>query len=196
MAPCTFHLVRHGHHALLGRVLAGRMPGVVLSPAGLAQAAALAEWVRGTAIRAVLSSPVQRARETAAPIAAACGLPVTIEAGLEELDFGNWSGQEFAALAAAPGWTEWNAVRSLARPPGGETMLQVQARAMSALMHAAEGGGAVVAVSHSDVIKAVLCTVLGMPLDLMHRLDVAPASRSIVVLGRDFAQVEAINLPP
>jgi probable phosphoglycerate mutase len=75
-------------------------------------------------------------------------------------------------------------------------MLAVQARAMASLWRQAEAGGTVLAVSHSDVIKAVLAHVLGMPLDLLHRLEVGPASRSSLVLGADWARVEAINLPP
>ncbi len=195
MAVCTIHLVRHGDHAALGHVLAGRTAGFGLSQAGSAQAAAVARTLARSGARAVLSSPVQRARETADPIAAALRLPVQVEAGLEEIDFGAWAGRRFDALAAAPGWQAWNAARALAATPGGETMLAAQARAVAALMRWRPEGGVVVAVSHSDVIKAVLAFVLGMPLDLLHRLEVAPASRSILTLGDDFARVEAVNLP-
>ena len=194
MTACTIHLVRHGEHGQVGQALSGRTPGIGLSDAGRLQAAALAVRLKGSGVGAVLSSPVQRARETAAPIAAALGVATVVEPGLEEIDFGAWSGQRFDALAAAPGWDAWNRARSLAATPGGETMLAVQARAVAALMR--QAGGAVVAVSHSDVIKAVLAFALGMPLDLLHRLEVAPGSRSVLVLGGDFARVEAVNLPP
>ena len=170
------------------------MGGVALSDEGRAQAAALGERFAQSGVRAVITSPVQRAQETAAPIAAALGLVAQIEPGLEEVDFGAWSGQSFAALARAPGWPAWNAARGLAATPGGETMLAVQARAVAAVMRHAEGGGVVVAVSHADVIKAVLAHVLGMPLDLLHRMEIAPASRSTVVIGSDFARVDGMNL--
>jgi broad specificity phosphatase PhoE len=193
---CTIHLLRHAEHGLLGHSLAGRTAGVPLSSTGVAQSQALARHYTGQDIRAVLTSPVQRAQDTAQPIASALGLVPLIESGLEEIDFGAWSGAEFAALAAQPGWAAWNTARSLAPTPGGETMLMAQARAVSALMRQRDLGATVIAVSHSDVIKAVLAYILGMPLDLLHRLEIAPASRSIVVIGDDFARVEAVNLPP
>lgn len=194
MAACTIHLVRHGEHGQLRHTLSGRTAGLGLSEAGRRQAARLAESLLGSGVRAVLSSPVQRALETAAPVAAALGLAAVVEPGLEEIDFGAWSGQRFDALAGAPGWESWNRARSLAATPGGETMLGVQARAVAALTRQAASGGAIAAVSHSDVIKAVLAFALGMPLDLLHRLEVAPGSRSVLVLGSDFARVEAVNL--
>ncbi len=196
MPAVTVHLVRHAEHGLLGRVLAGRTPDVPLSPVGRRQAGTLAAHFAVGLVRAVLTSPVQRARETAAPVAAAAGLLPVVEPGLDEVDFGAWAGLGFDALADVPGWAAWNGARGLAHTPGGETMLAVQARAVAALMGQRALGGSVAAVSHSDVIKAVLAYALGMPLDLLHRLDIAPASRSVLVLGDDFARVEAINLPP
>ncbi len=195
VVACTFHLVRHAAHRLLGHVLAGRMAGVALSEAGREQAASLGRQLAGSGARMVVSSPLQRARETAVPIAAALGLDVAVEPGLNEVDFGAWAAQSFETLADAPGWDGWNRARGLAATPGGETMLAVQARAVAVLMQLRRGGGTVVAVSHSDVIKAVLAYALGMPLDLLHRLEVEPASRSTLVIGADFAQVTAVNLP-
>jgi probable phosphoglycerate mutase len=193
---CTIHLLRHAEHAELGQELTGRRAGVPLSETGRQQAARAAEACRHLTIQRVLSSPVQRATETATAVAGVLGLAVVSEPGLEEIDFGGWTGQSFEALNAAPGWAGWNTARSLGRTPAGETMLAVQARAMASLWRQAEAGGTVLAVSHSDVIKAVLAHVLGMPLDLLHRLEVGPASRSSLVLGADWARVEAINLPP
>ena len=195
MSVCTIHLIRHAEHGLLGRTLAGRTPGVGLSDTGRAQAAALASHYRDLPIRAVLASPLQRAQETADPIARALTIPVVVTPALDEVDFGRWAGMEFDGLAKAPGWSAWNATRSLAPTPGGELMVSAQARAVTALMQLRLQGGCVVAVSHSDVIKAVLAYILGMPLDLLHRLDIVPAGRSIIVLGEDFARVEGVNLP-
>ncbi len=194
-AACTFHLVRHAQHGLLGKVLAGRMDGVGLSAAGFAEAEALGRHFAATPIRALLVSPMLRAGQTAAPIAAATGAAPQTDPAFNEVDFGAWQGQSFDALAQAEGWDGWNRARGLAPTPGGETMLAVQARAMAGLVAQCPAGGAVVVVTHSDVIKAVLAQALGMPLDLLHRLDIAPASRSILVLGADFARVEAVNLP-
>lgn len=198
-------LVRHASHGLMGRVLAGRMPGVALSDAGRAEADGLAQALAGEPVRAVWTSPVQRAVETAWPIAARHGLVPIAEPGLEEVDFGDWTGQPFDALTGAA-WEAWNRDRAMAMPPGGETMLAVQARAVATMHRAGEdtgadederaGEGVVVLVSHQDVIKAMLAYVLGMPLDLLHRFDVAPASRSIVRIGPGWAVVAGINAAP
>jgi len=191
----TFHLVRHASHGLLGSVLAGRMPGVALSDAGRMQAAALARRFTGQLIAAVVSSPVQRAIETAAPIAAALGAPAQADPGFEEIDFGRWAGAAFADLDGGAAWHAWNAARGLAQTPGGETMLAAQARAVAALgaLRGRYGDAAVIVVSHADIIKAVLAHVLGMPLDLIHRLDVAPASTSTLALGDGHAVVHGLN---
>ena len=193
----TLHLVRHAAHGLLGTVLAGRMPGVALSAEGAAQADALADVLAARPIRAVLSSPVQRAQETAAPIAARHGLPVQTDAGLDELDFGAWMGLTFDALAADPAWDTWNRCRSLAPTPGGETMLAAQTRALAAVARAqaAVPDGEAVLVGHSDVLKSVLAHLLGSPLDLLHRIELAPASRSVIVLWDGGGRVDGINLP-
>ncbi|MGI4941503.1 MAG: histidine phosphatase family protein [Janthinobacterium lividum] len=189
--------MRHAAHGLLGRVLAGRMPGVPLSAEGVAQAAALADALAARPIRAVLSSPVQRAQETAAPIAARHGLPVLTDAGLDELDFGAWMGMAFDALESDPAWAVWNRCRSLAPTPGGETMVAAQARVLAAVarVRAAVGDGEAVLVGHSDVLKAVLAHLLGTPLDLLQRIELAPASRSVVVLWDGGGRVDGVNLP-
>ena len=173
------------------------MPGVGLSAEGVAQAAALADALAARPIRAVLSSPVQRAQETAAPIAARHGLPVLTDAGLDELDFGTWMGMTFDALAADPAWDTWNRCRSLAPTPGGETMAAAQVRALGAAARAraAVPDGEAVLVSHSDVLKAVLAHLLGTPLDLLQRIELAPASRSVLVLWDGGGRVDGMNLP-
>ncbi len=193
----TIHLVRHAAHGLLGRVLTGRMAGVPLSIEGMAQAGALAARFSGMEIAAVLSSPMQRARETAEPIAGALGLGVTVEAGLDEIDFGAWTGRTFAALDGQPAWHAWNRHRGSAGCPGGETMLAAQSRAVSAVLRAGESyaGQHVVMVSHQDVLKAVLAHVLGTSLDHLARFSLDPASRSTLTLFDDGARVEAINVP-
>ena len=163
------------------------MPGLSLSDAGQAEAAGLA----GLPVQAVVCSPQPRAVQTAAFI----GAPVQPDPAWDEVDFGAWAGQSFADLDPDPAWRLWNTARSLARPPGGETMLDVQARAVPALL-ALRRFEAVAVVSHLDVLRAVLAYVLGMPLDNLFRLHLAPASRSVVVLWDGGARVEGLNLPP
>lgn len=193
LSDTTLILVRHAVHGLLGRVLAGRMAGVGLSAEGHAQAAALADALAGQAIRALWTSPLQRAIETAAPIAARHGLVPVIDPALTEVDFGTWTGQPFDALHG-PEWEAWNTNRAMAVPPGGETILAAQARAVAVMLRVAGGGGTVVVVSHQDVLKAMLAHVLGTPLDLMRRFDVAPASRSLITMGAGWARVDGLNV--
>ena len=192
-----FHLVRHAEHALQGRVLVGRMPGVVLSDTGKAQVAALAEAFAKLPVRAVASSPVARARETAAGIAARLGLAALVGPGLEEGDFGAWTGKPFAELEGQPEWLAWNRFRGTAGCPGGEAMAGVQGRALGAMraLRAAWPDGEVVLVSHADVLKAALAGLLGVPLDLMHRFALDPGCRAVVTLWDEDARVEALNLP-
>ncbi len=187
--------MRHAAHALLPHTLAGRMAGVPLSNAGRAQAAALAARFIGRPIAAVLSSPVQRAQETAAPIAATLGLPLTIEPGFEEIDFGAWTGMRFDALEHDPAWQAWNRLRSVAVCPAGESMHQAQSRAMLALarMRAEHGEADLIVVSHADVIKSVLAAALGLSLDLLHRLTIDPASISTLVLFDTDLRVDRVN---
>ena len=193
----VFHLVRHAEHDLLGRMLTGRMPGVPLNERGRAQAVRLARHFAGRAVTAVVSSPSQRAQETAAPIAAALGLGVATEAGLDEVDFGDWTGMTFEALQRAPGWQVWNQFRGTAPTPGGETMVEALARALRCLARWREAvsDGEVVVVSHQDVLKAVLAHSLGMPLDLMQRIELGAGSRSVLRVFVDGGmRVEGTNL--
>jgi len=190
----VFCFVRHGAYGLLDQALGGR-GDYALNEEGRAQAAAVARAVASRPVVAVVSSPVARALETAAPIAAAVGLAVTAEAGFSEIDFGAWSGARFDALAEEPDWRAWNVFRSTARTPGGESALDVQARAVGAMgrLAAAWPEGEVVVVSHADVIKAVLGHVLGAPLDLMRRIEIEPGSISRVAVWAEDARVLGVN---
>ena len=134
----VFHLLRHGEHGLLGRVLAGRMPGVGLTERGRAEIAAVAERLAGEKIAALYASPLQRTRESAEIVAARLGLGITFHDDLIELDFGEWTGATFDSIRADPRWQAWRTQRSLARIPGGESMRQVQRRVVEALMEMGE----------------------------------------------------------
>ena len=194
----TFHLVRHAAHGHLDRVLTGRTSEVPLTYEGRVQAAALAQRLASAPVAAVLSSPRERAQETAAPIAARLSLQVGLEQDLDEIDFGAWNGAAFDALAPQPAWQAWNRLRSLAQPPDGEAMLAVQARAVGLVtrLHRERPGAEFVLVSHSDLLKAVLAYALGAPLDLLQRIELGPASRSVLVLSEQDVRIGAINLPP
>jgi probable phosphoglycerate mutase len=136
-----------------------------------------------------------RAQETAAALARAHGVEVGVEPGLAELDFGAWTGRRIDALGDEADWPHFNSYRSGTRVPGGELALEAQARAVGAVLRlaAAHPDARVAAVSHADVIKAVLGHLLGIPLDLQHRLEIAPASVSEVELRPWGARVLAVN---
>ena len=176
----TLFLVRHASHGLLGKTLAGRMPGLSLSEEGRAEAERLAARLGREAIGQVLTSPLERARETAAPIAARLNCPVVVADELDEIDCGDWTGQSFAVLSQDPRWRVWNEARAAACTPGGETMQAVQARAMGLVQRLSAGDGAVALVSHSDVIKAIVAGILGMSLDRYDCFSIDPASITTV----------------
>jgi broad specificity phosphatase PhoE len=192
----TFFLVRHAAHDDVGGFLAGRAEGVRLGAAGLAQAARLGARMARETFEAILASPRERTQETAAAIAAACGVdPVERAEELDEIDFGRWSGQSFDALAADPLWRQWNSVRSLTRTPGGETMLDVQGRVLGLMerLRQRHAEGRVVLVSHADVIKAAVMHVLGLSADAWPRFDIGPASITTLVVGDWGARVMTLN---
>ncbi len=188
-------LVRHASVDGLGRVLAGRTPGIHLHDRGRAEADALARSLADVPIRAVHAGPLDRARETAAPLAAIHGLDPTIDPAFDEVDFGVWTGVAFQELDAREDWRRWNEQRATARPPGGESMADVLDRALSGVraLRAAHGEGRVVVVSHGDVIRPLIAHFLGLHLDHLLRFEVAPASISAVSLEDAGARVLAVN---
>lgn len=174
------------------------MPGVPLSAEGRVQAEALAAWFSGRPADALVSSPVQRALETAAPVAARLGLEVAIDPAWTEIDFGTWTGQRFDALAPDPAWQRWNRVRSLAVPLGGEAMHAAQSRALAALerLRTAYPDQVVAVFSHADILKSVVAAALGVSLDVLSRFRIDPASVSTLVLSDDAVEVACLNRSP
>jgi broad specificity phosphatase PhoE len=191
----TVFLVRHAAHDRVDRILCGRMPGVNLGETGRGQAARVARRLSGEGLAAVYTSPLDRSRETAEPIAAAAGVRLQVAAGLNEIDVGEWTGRSFAALEPDPRWRTWNAERSLGEAPGGERMQAVQDRVTGELeiLRRRHPGARVAAVSHSDVIKSALCAVLGLSLDRYDAFEVEPASISAIVLWDGGGKVLGIN---
>ena len=183
-------LVRHGRtSANVGGVLAGRTPGVRLDDTGVAQAERTAARLAPVPLAAVVSSPLERCRQTAQAVVRAqtAALRVATDRGLTECDYGDWQGRPLKELAKEPLWKVVQTQPSAATFPGGESLGSMQARVVDAVrrrdaaVEAEHGPGAVwVAVSHGDLVKAVLADALGMHLDLFQRLHVDPASVSIV----------------
>jgi probable phosphomutase (TIGR03848 family) len=186
----TVILVRHGRTtANASGVLAGRTPGVRLDETGRQQAAAVADRLSGVALSRIVSSPLERCKETAAPLARAQAqrLRVRVDQGLTECDYGEWQGRALKDLAKEKLWKVVQSQPSAVEFPRGETMRAMQERAVDAVRRhdaqvtAEHGPHAVwVAVSHADVIKSILADALGTHLDLFQRIHVDPASVSVV----------------
>lgn len=191
----TVFLVRHGSTDHLGHVISGRMDGVALNDAGHREAAAVAGRLRDQGIEAIYTSPLQRTRETAGAIGEALGLEPRAEDGLLEIEFGDWTGARFADLHGDPAWRRWNDERSAARAPNGETMGEVQDRLVRWIetTRVRHPEGRICAVSHADVIKALLAHVLGFSLDRHAALEVGPASLSVLCAGDWGMKVLSVN---
>ena len=177
--PVTVLLVRHGTTATTGMVLPGRAPGLHLAGEGRAQAEAAAARIGALGdVRAVYASPLERAQETAAPIARATGRRVRTVDGLNECDFGDWTGRKLADLRRLAAWRQVQGVPSGFRFPGGESFAEMQTRICDTLSQlvARHRGGAIVAVSHADPIKAAVAQAVGTPLDLFQRIVISPSS--------------------
>jgi probable phosphoglycerate mutase len=188
-------LIRHGAHDWLGRNLVGRTPGVTLNADGHAQAQRLADALLAISLCAIYSSPLERALETAAPIAEAQQLPVTVDAALHEIDFGEWTNAEFSTLSRDFQWQRWNRERAISSAPGGESMRGVQQRIVLALENllSRHEGGDIAVVSHGDVLKAALLWHLGLQLDLIHSIELGPGALSVVEFGRGTAMFVALR---
>ncbi|HVM04599.1 MAG TPA: MSMEG_4193 family putative phosphomutase [Acidimicrobiales bacterium] len=182
--PATLVLfVRHGVTATTGKVLPGRARGLQLADAGRAQAEAVAERLAGLKkVAAVYTSPLERTRETAAPIGARLGVKVTAERGLLECDFGEWTGEELKVLFKRPEWATVQRYPSGFRFPSGESFREMSTRVTDtvARLRARHPGETIVAVSHADPIKAAVADAAGTPLDLFQRIVISPCSVSAI----------------
>lgn len=192
----TFYLIRHGTNDVLPRALAGRLPEVHLNDQGRAEAQRVADRLQSKPIRHIFSSPMERARETAAPLATALGLPVQISPAINEVDFGDWQGQEMTALNANEEWRRWTRFRGGHQLPRGEFMVAIQARVVSEMIRLKDQfrGEQIALFSHGDPIRSALCHWLGMPLDYMVRFEIATGSVSIVNLSDEGVSVQGMNL--
>lgn len=199
----TVILIRHGRSTANARgVLAGRTPGVKLDAVGREQAKHAAGRLATLPLVGVVSSPVERCRQTAqAILSQQSGTPATpIEKGITECDYGDWQGRPLGDLAKEALWSTVQTQPTAAVFPGGESLATMQARAVAAIrrhdasFEADHGPGAVwVAVTHGDIIKSILADALGMHLDLFQRIMVNPASASIVRYGAPRPYVVAMN---
>jgi len=193
-----FYLVRHGTNDLLPKALAARLPHVHLNEAGREEARRVALVLERKGIQRLVSSPMERARETAEPLAQQLQLPVEISPDVNEIDFGGWSGKTMQELSLMKEWALFNSYRSGTRIPGGETMLEAQARVVHRLekLGREQPNGTFAVFSHGDPIKAALAYFLGVPLDLFTRIEISTGSYSALRLEDWGPQVLAVNVKP
>ncbi|ASD21775.1 histidine phosphatase [Cryobacterium sp. LW097] len=199
----TVILVRHGRTtANATGLLAGRTAGVLLDQIGRDQAVVTGKRLAAVPLVGVVSSPLERCRETAQHIIdrQSGTLLTPIEDELSECDYGDWQGRTLQDLSAEKLWSVVQTQPSAVTFPNGEAMAAMQARSVAAIrrldaaFEAEHGPGAVwVAVSHGDIIKSILADAFGMHLDLFQRINVGPASVSIVRYGSSRPTVHATN---
>ena len=189
-------LIRHASHDLLGRELVGRRSGVTLSSAGSAEAEALADRLARHPISVVYASPRERAIETAKPIAERHQLDVQIAPELDEVDFGSWTGLSFTELDKDPLWHRFNRKRATTRVPAGERMADVAARMTAIIKKSAmrQSAGEIAIVGHGDPLRIAVVSLMGLPIEAMLRLEIAPASLSILRIdGAGEPKLELLN---
>jgi len=193
--PTTVLLVRHGKTPTTGSVLPGRAPGLHLGDEGIAQAERAAARIADLNVAAVYASPMERTQDTAAPIAKATKLRIRTRAGLNECDFGDWTGKKLSDLRKKPEWTTVQRYPSGFRFPGGESFAEMQARITGTISELAgeHPGETIVAVSHADCIKAVVAQAMGTHLDLFQRIVVSPCSISVIMITAGGPVVLAVN---
>jgi broad specificity phosphatase PhoE len=199
-----FLLIRHGENDYVKKgVLAGRAPGVHLNKKGQAQAQALAGFLvkrlAETPVKVVYSSPLDRAMETATPIAQALCAEIVTRPGLIETDPGEWSGKSLKSLRRLKEWRVVQKSPALFRFPQGESIAEAQFRICQELKELAVGHEdkeTLICISHSDPIKLAIAYFIGLPLDQFQRLSVNPASINALFIGDSSSQLLSLNYDP
>ena len=194
----TFYFVRHALTSHTGKKLSGWMEGVPLTEEGRDQAAAVAERLVDVPLKAVYSSPIDRSLETAKAIASRHGLEVRTRRNLGEVEYGTWTNRPLKVLARTKLWTKVQRYPSGVRFPEGETLREVQNRAVDEVDRLAQEHpkDVISCVSHGDVIKLIFAHYMGIHIDLFQRLVIAPASISVLALSDHGPAILSLNAAP
>jgi probable phosphomutase (TIGR03848 family) len=190
-------LIRHGENDVMHRSLAGRLPGVHLNEPGRGQAAALIERLKNLPVNVIYSSPLERALETAEPLAGTRGLPVQVIPGLIEIDYGQLQGKTYKQLQRINVWKMLQEEPSRVQFPGGESLPGALRRVTAALDQIIESHAkneVIVCFTHADVVRLAVAYYLHMLLNDFQRLSVAPASITGLLLGEGTPQLLFMNL--
>lgn len=188
-------LIRHGQTDTADKKLTGWLPGVHLNDSGREQAEALVERLAPIKLAAIYSSPLERAMETARPLAKARNLDVVKAPGIAEVDYGGWAGKSLKVLARKKEWRIVQIAPSAFRFPDGEAMHEMQSRAVAEVQRiaAAHPKQTVALFSHGDVLKAIVAFFSGIALDNFQRIAISPASVSVIELGPFGARISRLN---
>lgn len=191
----TFLLIRHATTDAVGKRLAGRAAGMHLNKEGIMQARLLAGRIHHLPIRNLYTSPLERAIETAMPVAEKRDIKPVICEEITEMECGEWTNRDFENLRNDPGFRLFNSMRSITRIPGGELMIEVQHRMITKIeqLKKKHAGELVAMVSHSDPIKAVIAYYAGIPLDFLQRMEISPASVSIIRFFEESVHLLQVN---
>jgi probable phosphomutase (TIGR03848 family) len=194
-------LIRHGENDFVKTSkLAGRLPGIHLNEKGQKQAQALGEALKDVPLKAIYSSPLERAMETAMPIASACKLEILQEPDLMDTDIGSWQGKSIKVLRLAKIWSVVQNAPSRFRFPEGESFVESQARYVSALERIIKKHNkpqdVVAVVFHADPIKLAVSHFLGLPLDNFQRLSADTGSLTALLVSESHANLIKLNQRP
>lgn len=190
-----FLLIRHALTDSVGKQLSGRTPGLFLNEEGKNQAVDLAARLKKYPIAAIYSSPLERAVETATPLAKSHNLSCIASDDFLEIDYGKWTNCTIEELKNDPQFQRFNTFRSCTRIPDGELMSEAQQRIVKGLekLQKLYPDKTVAIISHADIIKAAVAYYAGIHLDMFHRIEISPASVSIVELYDDTARILLLN---
>lgn len=190
-----FLLIRHALTDAVGKRLSGRTPGLSLNDEGRRQSRELASRLSHQSVDAIYSSPLERALETAAPLAEITGLQVRSDVDFLEMDFGSWTNLSIEELKNDITFQRFNTFRSCTRIPGGELMAEAQTRIIRGIekLTAIHRNETVALFSHADLIKSAIANYAGIHLDMFHRIEISPASVSIIEIFEDTARILLVN---
>jgi probable phosphoglycerate mutase len=188
-------LIRHADTDAVSKVLAGRSDRWKLNETGKEQAMRLASRLASVPIAAIYTSPLRRTIETAEVLGNRLQLAPQPHQDLVELDYGEWEDQSFADLAGQPEWIQFNRFKSSLGAPGGESMLDVQARMIRSIeaIRRAHGDAVVAIVSHAEPIRVAIAYFLGIALDLIARIEIRPASVSVLRVSDQCCVARCLN---
>jgi probable phosphoglycerate mutase len=188
-------LIRHGSTDRVGQSLAGRQAGVLLNAGGREQVAQLVRALAWLPLTAVYTSPLERAVETARPLAADHNLDARVRPALTDIDFGAWTGRALIELEADPAWARFNRDRQRACPPGGEALAAVQHRVLEELLTLARShqSETIAIVTHAEPIRCALAALAGTSLDEAMAMNIEPGRVSVIGITPDVRRVLAVN---